>query len=212
MDRPPALTDFTRKERAIIRRFRTPLQVQNYLRSVPYNLHGHTLRTFRKVVADHTANCIEAALSAATIMEQHGYPPILLDLESVDGLDHVLFLYRVKGRWGTISRSRDVGLHGRKPLFRTVRDLAFSYVDPYVDGSGRIKGYGVADLRELVSVDWRLSERNVWAVERGLIDMPHTKLKASNRRHQEMLRKFLQFKEENPDRPYTDYKNKESWL
>jgi hypothetical protein len=145
-------------------------------------------------------------------MEQHGFQPLLLDLESVDGLDHVLFLFRLKGRWGTVARSRDVGLHGRKPVFRSVRDLAFSYVDPYVDGEGRIKGYGVANLNELVSVDWRLSERNVWAVERDLIYMPHKKLKTSDQRHEQMLRRFMHFKEEHPDKPYTDYKGKDSWL
>ena len=71
-------------------------------------------------------------------MEQHGHPPLLLDLESVDGLDHVLFLFNTRGLWGTIAKSRDVGLHGRKPVFRTLRHLALSYVIPMLmdqDGS-----------------------------------------------------------------------------
>ena len=41
-----------------------------------------------------SAHCLEGALTAATILEQHGYPPLLLDLESQDKLDHVLFLLR----------------------------------------------------------------------------------------------------------------------
>ena len=96
--------EFTSRERAIIGKHRTPLQVQRYLRALPYNWEADTLRTFREVVRHGSANCIEAALAAATIMEQHGYPPLLLDLESVDYLDHVLFLFKAGGRLGNDSK------------------------------------------------------------------------------------------------------------
>ena len=164
------------------------------------------------MVDHHCANCLEAALAAATIMEQHGHPPLLLDLESVDGLDHVLFLFNVRGRWGTIGKSRDVGLHGRKPVFRTLRHLVFSYFDPYIDGSGRINGYGVINMNELTTGDWRLSERNVWAVERRLIDMSHHVLKTSDRRYERALNRFLRFKKIHPDKPFTAYSNRHQWL
>ena len=82
------------------------------------------------------------------ILEQHGYPPLVLSFESIDELDHVLFVYRQRGRWGSVARSRDPGLHGRKPVFRTPATLALSYVDPYVDFSGRVTGYAVVDLRD----------------------------------------------------------------
>lgn len=195
--RTPPLSAFTAEERAIIRTLRTPVQVQRFLRALPYNWEreGRTLRSFRGVMRHGEAHCLEAVLAAATILEHHGYPPLVLDLESEDHLDHVLFLFRHRGRWGAIGRSRDPGLHGRKPAFPTVRDLALSYVDPYVDGSGRITGYGVGDLDELVRGNWRLSERNVWEVERALIRVPHRPLHTSDRRHQRMLRRFLAFKE-----------------
>jgi hypothetical protein len=205
---------FTPEEWSVVERCRTPRQVQAFLRSLPYNWErqGETLRTFRSVVKHGQAHCLEAALAAATILEQHGYPPLLLDFESQDKLDHVLFLFQRHGRWGTVARSRDAGLHGRKPVFRTVRQLAMSYVDPYVDKSARITGYGVADLRTLARCDWRLSEKNVWAVERALIELPHRPLKTSDRRHAEILRRFLAFRTRYPDRPATFYAGKETWL
>ncbi len=211
---PPRRDAFRPKERAIIERCRTPRQVQQFLRALPYNWErqGETLRTFRQVVRHWSAHCLEGALTAATILEQHGYPPLLLDLESQDNLDHVLFLFRERGRWGTVARSRDAGLHGRKPVFRTVRDLVRSYVDPYVDGSGRITGFGVADLRTLVKGDWRLSEKNVWEVERALIRMPHRKLRTSSRRYQAVLRQFREFRRRYPSAPVTFYENKHQWL
>jgi len=211
---PPAREAFRAKEWAIIQKYRTPKQVQEFLRSLPYNWEkrGATLRTFRGVVRHWSAHCLEGALTAATILEQHGYPPLLLDLESQDKLDHVLFLFRQRGRWGTVARSRDAGLHGRKPVFRTVRQLVMSYVDPYVDGSGRVTGYGVADLRTLVRGDWRLSEKNVWEVERALIKMPHKKLKTSERRFQAVLRRYLEFRRKHPQEAATFYANRHLWL
>jgi hypothetical protein len=211
---PPAREAFRAKEWAIIERYRTPRQVQNCLRALPYNweLSGETLRTFRGVVKHGEAHCLEAALTAATILEQHGYPPLLLDIESQDKLDHVLFVFRRQGRWGTVARSRDAGLHGRKPVFRTLRHLVMSYADPYVDGMARITSYGLADLRALVRCDWRLSEKNVWAVERALIEMPHYPLKTSDRRYEAILRRFRAFRAQYPDRPVTFYEGKENWL
>ena len=210
----PGRKVFRPEEWAIVRRCRTPKQVQEYLRRLPYNWEkqGETLRTFRGVVKHGSAHCLEGALSAATIMEQHGYPPLLLDLESQDQLDHVLFLFKKDGRWGTVARSRDAGLHGRKPVFRTLRDLVMSYVDPYVDGSGRITGYGVADLRTLVKCDWRLAAKNVKEVERALIKMPHKPIRTSNRRYQAILRQFRAFRKKYPDKPATFYSNRHVWL
>src|SRR3984893_11482427 len=117
-----------------------------------------------------TAHCLEAALFAAVVLEQHGYPPLVLSFESIDELDHVLFVYRRSGRWGSVARSRDPGLHGRKPVFHTPRALALSYVDPYIDLTGRVTGYDLVDLRRVGNYDWRLAKTNVWKGERKLLD------------------------------------------
>ena len=105
---PPALDRFTPAERRLIRRLRTPAQVQRWLNRMPYNTEpgGDTLRGFRQVVRRGTAHCLEAALTAAAIMEQHGYPPLLLGLDSIDGLDHVIVVYRHRGRWGSVACPR----------------------------------------------------------------------------------------------------------
>ncbi len=210
----PPREAFTPKEWAIIRSHRTPLAVQCFLNALPYNWEKpkETLRTFRGVVATGTAHCLEAAVAAATILEQHGYPPLLLSLESADDLDHVLFVFQENGRWGTVARSRDAGLHGRKPVFRSVRDLVMTYVEPYVDFTGRLEGYGVGNLYDLGNYDWRFSRKNVWKVERYLIDMPHKKYHMSERRYQRALRRFKAFRARHPDAPVTYYNSRPLWL
>jgi hypothetical protein len=209
----PARKTFTDKEWKIIRQHRTPHQVQQFLNALPYNFETdkETLRSFREVVRHASAHCLEAALSAAVILEQHGYPPLLLDLVSQDDLDHVLFLYRKGGKWGTVARSRDPGLHGRRPVFGTLRELADSYADPYVDFSGRIVGFGLCDLADLGSYDWRLSERNVWRVERFLIEMPHRAFRMSNRRYRTWYERYLAYKKRHPNRKPLYYPNRRDW-
>jgi hypothetical protein len=214
-DSAPPLSCFTAAERRIIRACHTPAGVQRFLNGLPYNTEPPPerakLRSFRGIVRHQTAHCLEAALAAAVILEQHGYPPLVLSFESVDDLDHVLFVYQKKGRWGSIGRSRDPALHGRKPVFRTARDLALSYVDGYVDLTGRITAYAVVDLRVLGDYDWRLSEKNVWKVERLLLDHPHMPIRSSDARITRLRARYRAFKAEFPDCKPLYYNGREKW-
>jgi hypothetical protein len=180
----PSLASFTPAERRLIRRLRSPILVQRFLNRLPYNTERgrETLRSFRQALRYRTAHCLEAALAAACILEQHGFPPLVMSLKSIDYLDHVIFVYRERGRWGSVARSRDPGLHGRKPVFRSIRALAWSYFDPYIDFTGCITGYAVFDLRRLGAYDWRLARRNMWAVERALVRYRHKSLKGGRGR------------------------------
>jgi hypothetical protein len=213
--KPPAAA-FTREERRVLARCRTPRAVQRYLNCLPYNVEpppgGATLRSFRGVVRHGTAHCLEAALAAAVILEHHGFPPLVLSFESIDDLDHVLFVYRSRGRWGSIGRSRDPGLHGRRPVFRTARDLALSYVEPYIDYHGRITGYAVVNIAELLGdYDWRLSDRNVWKAERVLLDAPHRPIRSSDARIDRLRRKYAAFRAEHDGRKPLYYRNRRTW-
>ena len=200
-------------ERRIIANLRTPNAVQEWLNDLPYNreLKGDTMRGFRGVVRTGTAHCLEAVLFTATVLEQHGYPPLMLGFESIDLLDHVIFIYRGPKGWGSVARSRDPGLHGRKPVFRTPRDLALSYVEGYIDFTGRIKGYAVVDLRELDPYDWRTGAGNLWKVERMLRDTPHIPIRSSDQRIDALRRKYKAFREKHDYQPWKHYKGQERW-
>ena len=193
----------------------TPLAVQHYLNDLPYNDEPHgraTLRSFRGVVRHQSAHCLEAALFAAVVLEQHGLPPLVLSFESIDALDHVIFAYRGRGGWGSVARSRDPGLHGRKPVFATARALALSYVDPYVDFTGRITGYAVVDVAQMMGTyDWRLADTNVWKVERMLLDYPHRPITTSDRRINALRAKYRTFRREHSGRKPLYYRGRERW-
>jgi hypothetical protein len=210
----PAADAFTRPERRLIARLRTPLDVQRFLNRLPYNTEpapfGATLRSFRGVVRRNCAHCLEAALFAAVVLEQHGYSPLVLSFESIDELDHVIFVYRQRGRWGSVARSRDPGLHGRRPAFATPRSLALSYVDPYVDFTGRVTGYAVVDLRVMGTYEWRLADTNIWKVERMLLDHPHRAIATSDERIDRLRRWYRRYRTEHGRKP-VEYRGRDRW-
>jgi hypothetical protein len=211
----PLRSAFTRAELRVIDRLRTPRDVQQYLNGLTYNTEpppgGPQQRTFRSVVATQTAHCLEAALTSAVILEQHGYPPTVMSLESEDGLDHVIFVYKTKAGWGSIAKSRDPGLHGRKPVFRSLRAMALTYFEPFIDTTGCLRAYGMVNLRMLGSYDWRLSEGHVWKVERMLYEIPHTSIRYSQARVDRLRRRYFTFRREHPGVKPLAYYDRSTW-
>ncbi len=205
---------FTPAERRLIARLRTPSAVQAYLNALPYNQEPHgraTLRSFRGIVRQGCAHCLEAALFAAVVLEPHGFPPLVLSFESIDELDHVIYVYQRRGRWGSIARSRDPGLHGRKPVFATPRALALSYFDPYIDYTGRVKGYAVVNVAQAMGkYDWRLSEGNIWKVERMLLDFPHRHIASSDGRVDRLRARYRRYRQQFGRKPIY-YRGMERW-
>jgi hypothetical protein len=210
----PDAKRFTTAEWKLIQRLNTPLKVQRYFSSLPYNWekNGGTVRSFREVLKRREAHCLEAAVGAAVILEQHGYPPLLLSLESQDLLDHVIYVFKQNGRWGSIARSRDAGLHGRKPVYRSLREMALSYFDPFVDFTGRLKGYGVTNLYDLGNYDWRFSPRRMTRIENHLRAIPHKPIHSSDTRYEKLLTRFRQYKKRYPDRSPSYYDSRSTWM
>ena len=103
--------------------------------------------------------------------------------------------------------------HGkRSSRLRSPRALATSYYDSYVDYTGRVKGFGVANLIDaLPGYDWRLTTRNAWQVEQMLIDWPHRKIKTSTRRYRVLLRKYKAYRAAHNDRKPVYYRGRDQW-
>jgi hypothetical protein len=205
---------FTAAEWKLVQRLNTPAKVQRFFSTMPYNWErrGPTMRSFRELLKRHEVHCLEAAVAAAVILEQHGYPPLLLDLESQDLLDHVIFVFQANGKWGSIGRSRDIGLHGRKPVFRSVRDLALTYFDPFVDFTGRLKGYGLTSLNDLGNYDWRFSPRKMTKIETHLRAIPHNPIRSSDTRYEKLLARYHKYKKRYPNRSPSYYDSRAMWM
>ncbi|MFN7825059.1 MAG: hypothetical protein ACK5P6_06850 [Pseudobdellovibrionaceae bacterium] len=174
----------------LAKKLRTPARVQRYISQLKYNKKS-TLYSALTTYQKRSAHCMEGAMLAAAICEQLGFPPLVMSFESVDSLDHVIFIYRSNGRWGSIGQSRDLGLHGRKPVFKSLKALALSYHEPYIDLTGRITGFGVASLEE-TKCNWRTSSRSVWKAENFLLELKHIKIPISERKYQALYNAYIE--------------------
>lgn len=171
-------------------KYRTPYQVQKMIRSFPYNQgKPETLYSASETWRAKTAHCLEGTFLAAAILEQRGYPPLVLSMNSIDFLDHVVYIFKTPTGWGSIGSSRVEGLHGRQPIFRSARDLLWSYMDAFVDMTGRISGYTTANLDDS-QTPWRDSKSNVWKAEEYLNKLRHKPIKTSEKRYRKSFQYY----------------------
>lgn len=172
----------TRGETGTLRRLSTPEKVLAYLDRLDYNLEpdGDTVRSPRRVMRDRTAHCAEGAFLAAAAFRVNGRPPLLLDLEANDrDDDHVVALYRERGLWGAVGKSKFAGLRYRSPVYRTLRELALSFFDHYYnwDGERTLRAYSrPVSLARFDRIGWMTAEEDLWPVVEHLAEIGHTPL------------------------------------
>lgn len=164
-----------------LQRLRTPDRIQDFLCAMPANFEvgGETCLSVREVLRQRRAHCIEGAMLAACALWIHGEPPMLLDLTAERDYDHVVALFRRDGCWGAISKTNPPLLRWRDPVYRTLRELAMSYLHEYANKRHRksLRTYGGPyDLRRMSPAVWVTGSKNCWDVGEALNDMPHVRL------------------------------------
>jgi hypothetical protein len=165
----------TPAELRTLRSLKTPVRVQKFVDAIEYQ-YSDTAGSSRRVLRERKGHCMEGAMLAAAALRVNGYPPLLMDLEAVHDDDHVLALYREHGLWGAVAKSNFAGLRFRAPVYRTVRELALSYVEHYYNlrGERTLRAYSVpVNLASLDSKGWMTSEEDVWCVVDKLIAAKH---------------------------------------
>ena len=98
---------------------------------------------------------------AAAALRVQGYPPLLLDFESVRDDDHVLAVFKQHGCWGAIAKSNYSGLRFREPVYRTLRELAMSYFEHYFNLSREktLRNYSRQSINPVAVRSHRLDDR-----------------------------------------------------
>ena len=171
----------TRAEYATLRRLRTPGKIQAFLYGLKQNFerHGETCNSVRVVLRERRAHCIEGAITAACALWIHGEPPLLLDFQAVRDFDHVVAVFRRNGRWGAISKTNGIGLRWRDPVYRSLRELAMSYLHEYYNKRDHktLRTYSRPyDLRRLKPKTWATPEDGAWHLVDELEATRHYKL------------------------------------
>ena len=162
----------------VLRRLDTPRKIQAFLYDLKQNFepHGDTCHSVREVLRVRRAHCIEGAMLAAAALWVHGEPPLLLDMRAVRDYDHVIALFRRKGRWGAISKTNGATLRWRDPVYRSLRELAMSYLHEYANRRDHktLRAYSRPfDLRVLQPAQWVTARKGAWTVAERLDALQH---------------------------------------
>jgi hypothetical protein len=177
---------FTPKELRKLRSLKDPHGIQRFLDDAPYHLED-TAWSPRKVLAERSAHCLEAAIFAAAALRVNGYPPLLLDLEADQDTDHVIAIFRQDGCWGAIAKSNFAGLRWREPVYRTLRELALSYFNIYCNlrAERTLRRYSLpVNLKRFDRQNWMTTDKPVWFVVYYLFEIKHYPLITQAQRKQ----------------------------
>jgi len=171
-----------RGEVAVLRGLKSPAGIQRFVdEDLAYNKErdGDTCRSPRRVLRDRTAQCMEGALFAAAALRVLGHPPLIVDLEAERDDDHILAVFRERGRWGAIAKSNYAGLRFREPVYRTLRELAMSYFEHYYNlkGEKTLRRYSrPVNLARFDRIEWMTAEEDLWGIPDYLLTIGHLRL------------------------------------
>jgi len=175
--RPPA-DRWTRAELAVLRRLATPSRVQDFVDGLAYRAEDDP-GCPRRVIEERRANCYDGAIFAAAALRRLGHPPLLVDLWAVRDDDHVLAVFRARGRWGAVAKSNFAGLRWREPVYRTLRELAMSYFEDYfnADGERTLRAFSrPLSLARHDRLNWTFEDTHLQALSDRLDALPHQAL------------------------------------
>jgi hypothetical protein len=170
-----------RKNFARLQSWNSFAKVQDGIDALPMNFepHGITLRSPLMVLEHRKAHCIEGALLAAAAFWYHGGRPLVLDLRTTrqkpEEFDHVVALFKYKGRWGAVSKTNHAVLRYREPVYRDVRELAMSYFHEYFLDTGQktLREYSRPFDLSSLGASWLTRRDDLWDVESALDEARH---------------------------------------
>ncbi len=158
-------------------KLKTPQAIQDFLVHFPQNFEpeGDTARTVASALDAGCAHCIEGALIAAFALWLQGFPPLLIDFNAHQDMDHVIAPFQLNGRWGAISKTNYACLRWRDPIYRSVRELAMSYFHEYAKGPRKtLRSYSRPfALKKLAPSLWIHGPQNCWTLTQRITDAPH---------------------------------------
>lgn len=170
-----------KRELSLVKKLNTPKKVQDFLDQLPFNFEEReeTYMSPREMLKANKAHCFEGVLFASLCLTYHGYQNFILDLkvgERTGDVDHALCVFKVGKFWGAISKTNHSVLRWRDPIYKNIREIAFSYFHEYFlnDGKKTLVSYSAAfDVWKHFGTDWITSRENLHPIALSLDEAKH---------------------------------------
>jgi hypothetical protein len=178
---------FSKEEEEIIKKCDTPKKIQDFLNALRanYDYKKDTCQSPKQVLKSRKAHCIEGAILAAAILRYHGYPPLLVDLESThEDFDHVIAVFKQHGHWGALSKTNHAVLRYREPIYKSIRELIMSFFHEYFlnkNGKKTLRRYSKpVNLERFDHLNWISTQDEVWFIAEHLANIKHIEILNKN--------------------------------
>lgn len=161
------------EQRELLRGLDTPVKIQAFLDTCAY-VAEYDNRCPARVLAERRAHCLDGALFAAAALRRIGYPPLVVDLFPDPGMDddHVLAIFKVNGRYGSVAKSNFVGLRYHEPVYHSLRELIMSYFEQFynINGVKTLRTHTPPlNLTRFDRLGWEWNDRGADAIEKALL-------------------------------------------
>jgi len=168
-----------KNELKILKKLNSPAKIQDFLDTMKRNFEegGLTFLSPMAVLEQRICHCTEGAVLAALALRINGHPPLVLDLTAnkID-LDHVVAVFKIKGKWGAISKTNHAVLRYREPVYNSIRELAMSYFHEYFDDQGRknLRSYSMpVNLKKFDKENWMTTKEDINYIPEHLVKVKH---------------------------------------
>ncbi len=178
MDRTDA-RHFSIKEKDFLKKLNTPAKIQDYLNTLNFNFekNGDTLKSPLDTLREKNAHCLEGAMLGAYILSQHGYPPLLIHLQTTkNDFDHIVAPFKTNGFWGALSKTNHAVLRYREPVYKTIRELVMSYFHEYFlnsTGKKTLRRYSMPLNLSIFEKGWATLDGDLWGIDQELDIIKH---------------------------------------
>lgn len=128
---------FTPEEIQLFQSLDTPEKINEYIESLAYDC-GSGYKSVQQTIRTNKAHCAGGAMFAAACMWFHGFEPMISSIlaDETNDDDHMVWLYRINGFWGSISKSNFSVTRSRDPIYKNIRELFLTYFDFYFPENG----------------------------------------------------------------------------
>jgi len=170
---------FTKKEIILMQKLNTPAKVQGFLNGLRFNFEKEkeTIKSPVMVLREKNAHCMEGAILGAYILSLHGFPPLILHLQTTkDDFDHVIVPFKKYGLWGALSKTNHAVLRYREPVYKNIHELVISYFHEYFlnkNGKKTLRRYSRPLNLNIFRKGWEVEEKNLWKIDKGLDKIKH---------------------------------------
>lgn len=166
--------------RALLAGMDTPVKIQAFLDTCSY-VAEYDNRCPARVLAERRAHCLDGGLFAAAALRRLGFAPVVVDIFPDPGMDddHVLAIFKLRGRYGAVAKSNFVGLRYREPVYPSLRALIFSYFEQFynVDGVKTLRTFArPLNLGRFDRLGWEWQDAGADAIEKALLALPRQAL------------------------------------